>query len=94
MLFLNTFLATLTPSLDTSILLHLTHPFALQNICVALGHVKQYRAYLGSLSARGENAQIARDVLVDLIDSSGVDFTALVTLLSTTVQNAQALNSA
>ncbi|RDB21136.1 hypothetical protein Hypma_011673 [Hypsizygus marmoreus] len=82
---------TSTP-LNAPILLFLGHPFAFQNFGTALGHVTRYRAYLGSLSAKGEVAQIARDVLIDLVDSSGVDFAALGTLLVSLVQECQALD--
>ncbi|KAG5647224.1 hypothetical protein DXG03_000759 [Asterophora parasitica] len=66
-----------TPPLKTPILLLLGHPFPLNILFTALSHVQKYRAYVGSLSARGENSQIARDVLIDLVDSSGINFAAL-----------------
>lgn len=55
--------------------------------------MNQFRGYLGSLSARGENAQIARDVLIDLVDNSGIDFGALVLLLSECLKDCQLLDS-
>ncbi|GLB34886.1 hypothetical protein LshimejAT787_0204510 [Lyophyllum shimeji] len=82
----------LSPPLDSPILLHLAHPFALGNFVTALSHVQKYRAYVGSLSARGENSQIARDVLVDLIDSSGVDFAALKSALDPALEEIRAFD--
>jgi hypothetical protein len=46
-----------------------------------LNHVKHFRGYLGSLSATAENVQIAKDVLVDLVDCSGIDLLKLEPLL-------------
>ncbi|KAF5381080.1 hypothetical protein D9615_004015 [Tricholomella constricta] len=85
-------LSRLSPPLDVPVLLHLGHPFALKIFMTALSHVQRCRAYVGSLSARGENAQIARDVLVDLVDSSGVDFAALKTALVPTLEEMQAFD--
>lgn len=67
--------------MDTPILLHLVHPRALDHLNSALTHVRRFRTHLGSLSARGENAQIAKDVLVDLVDCSGVDLGLLLEVL-------------
>ncbi|KII88403.1 hypothetical protein PLICRDRAFT_41563 [Plicaturopsis crispa FD-325 SS-3] len=68
---------TSNTSLDSPSLLHLSHVHALKGLHNALGHVKRFRAYLGAQSAKAENAQIAKDVLVDLVDYSGVDISAL-----------------
>lgn len=79
--------------LESPILLHLSHPLALLQFSSALAQMNQFRGYLGSLSARGENAQIARDVLIDLVDNSGIDFGALVLLLSECLEGCQLLDS-
>ncbi|KAJ7581322.1 hypothetical protein C8J56DRAFT_262447 [Mycena floridula] len=71
-----------TQLLDTPVLLHLCHPEALRNLKFAVGHVHHFRNHLKSLMAGGENAQIARDVLVDTVDCSGVDLGVLETLLA------------
>ncbi|KAF9013889.1 hypothetical protein BDQ17DRAFT_1230808 [Cyathus striatus] len=63
--------------LDSPILLHLVHPFALQNLFIVVRHVKQFRAFVGSLPAGGESARIARDILVDFVDQSGINFISL-----------------
>ncbi|KAJ7095311.1 hypothetical protein B0H15DRAFT_967571, partial [Mycena belliarum] len=65
-----------------STLLHLAHPYALSNIQAAVSNVIRFKNKIGSLSASEENSQIAKNVLVDLIDCSGVDLSALEPLLS------------
>ena len=80
-------------SLDAPPLLHLVHPFALEHLNAVSTHVRQFRAYLGSLSASSENAQIARDILTDLVDMSGVDLVALGPFLVECVQDCRLLDS-
>jgi hypothetical protein len=79
-------------ALNSPILLHLAHPFTLQNFITALKHVKGFRAFLGSLPAGGENSQIAKEVLVDLVDYSGVDLTALISALENIIERVQSLD--
>lgn len=80
-------------SLDAPRLLHLVHPFALEHLSAVSTHVRHFRAYLGTLSASSENAQIARDVLSDLVDTSGVDITALEPFLVECAQDCRTLDS-
>lgn len=79
-------------SLDAPRLLHLVHPFALEHLSAVSTHVRHFRAYLGTLSASSENAQIARDVLSDLVDTSGVDITALEPFLVECAQDCRTLD--
>jgi hypothetical protein len=65
----------------------------LEHLNAVSTHVKQFRAYLGSLSASSENAQIARDVLTDLVDTSGVDIAALEPFLAECAQECRLLDS-
>ncbi|KAJ7709826.1 hypothetical protein B0H17DRAFT_1029380 [Mycena rosella] len=65
-----------------STLLHLAHPYALRSLHAALSNVTRFKNKIGSLSASEENSQIAKSVLVDLIDCSGVDLNALEPLLA------------
>ncbi|KAJ7685260.1 hypothetical protein DFH06DRAFT_970910 [Mycena polygramma] len=65
-----------------SILLHLAHPYALRSLHTALTNVTRFKDKIGSLSASEENSQIAKNIIVDLIDCSGVDLIALEVLLS------------
>ncbi|KAJ6496752.1 hypothetical protein C8R47DRAFT_1042539 [Mycena vitilis] len=66
----------------SSILLHLAHPYALRSLHAALTNVTRFKDKIGSLSASEENSQIAKNIIVDLIDCSGVDLIALEVLLS------------
>ncbi|EKM55338.1 uncharacterized protein PHACADRAFT_255893 [Phanerochaete carnosa HHB-10118-sp] len=66
---------------DATILLHLIHPYAFQNLRDAVAHVKRFRDELDPLSPKGESAQIAKDVLMDTADSSGVDLKNLLSAL-------------
>ena len=79
-------------TLSSPILLHLAHPFTLQNFITALKHVKEFRAFLGSLPAGGENSQIAKEVLVDLVDCSGVNLTGLISALEEVLERVQRLD--
>ncbi|KAJ3517171.1 hypothetical protein NLJ89_g668 [Agrocybe chaxingu] len=82
-----------TQLLTAPILLHLAHPFALQNLLVALKHVKAFRTYLGSLPAGGENPKMAQTILIDAVDSSGVDFAELITALEEAVTATHAMDA-
>jgi hypothetical protein len=79
-------------TLSSPILLHLAHPFTLQNFITALKHVKEFRVFLGSLPAGGENSQIAKEVLVDLVDCSGVDLTGLISAFEEALERVQSLD--
>ncbi|KAF7338233.1 hypothetical protein MVEN_02048500 [Mycena venus] len=65
----------------SSVLLHLAHPYALKNLHAAVSNVARFKNKIGSLSASEENSQIAKSVLVDLIDCCGIDFNALYPVL-------------
>jgi len=65
-----------------SALLHIIHPFALENLHTLLQHVRRFRAFLGSLLAKSDGARTAKDVLMDHIDSSGIDLVVLEHTLS------------
>ena len=72
--------ARLTKAL-ASTLLHLVHPYAFQNLKEAITHVKRFRDELDPLPPRCESAQIAKDILMDAADSSGVDLKSLLHVL-------------
>jgi hypothetical protein len=57
-----------------------------------LGHVTQFRAFLGSLSVSAENAQMAKDILVDSVDCSGVDLAAVQAGLVELIIDCKAIN--
>ena len=64
-----------------SVLLHLLHPYAAGNLHVALQHIKRLHDDLKSLSPKSENAQMAKDVFMDGLESSGIYLDALEPLL-------------
>ena len=74
-------LLQLTQPLAGAILLFLFHPFASRSLHEAVGHVKRFHNELNTLSPTQENSQIAKDVFMDTIDSSGINIDALVTAL-------------
>lgn len=89
----------ITPSASTHpfgspIFLHLAHPYAVRCLLVALTYVKGFRDFLSGLSPRGESAQIAKDVLLDSVDSSGIDLNALIPILEGTLESATKLGGA
>ncbi|KAF5358405.1 hypothetical protein D9756_001502 [Leucocoprinus leucothites] len=72
-------------------LLHLVHPFALQNLTTALKHVKKYHQFLKSTSARVEKSKIARDLLVDMIECSGLNLDRLEAILDASIRSVEEL---
>ncbi|KAE9393028.1 hypothetical protein BT96DRAFT_999829 [Gymnopus androsaceus JB14] len=79
-------------ALDSPMFLHLVHPTALQNLRVSLGHVKQFRNYLAGLTPRTENAQLSREVLLDLVECSGIDVSGLDAILEKLFKSVQEFN--
>lgn len=65
-----------TPSTHP-ILLNLLHPDALAKLRVTVGDVKRLYEQLKSVDPNGENGTIARNALLDTIDSSGINLEAL-----------------
>ncbi|KAI0819541.1 hypothetical protein BC628DRAFT_1525877 [Trametes gibbosa] len=80
-------------SLDNPIFLHLAHPYAVSRLQTALEHVKRFRNHVGKLVAKGENSHIAKDVLMDITDGSGVDLPLLGPLLTEILQDTKQLNA-
>jgi hypothetical protein len=64
-----------------SIVLHLLHPFALQNLQEAVGHVRRFRNELDPLPPKSENSSIAKETLMDIVNSAGVNVDAFLSLL-------------
>jgi hypothetical protein len=57
-----------------------------------LTHVKNFRRFLGGLTPGGENAHIAKDILVDLVDRSGLNIEAINSLLGECIKNAEPIS--
>ncbi|KAK7020549.1 hypothetical protein R3P38DRAFT_2970118 [Favolaschia claudopus] len=72
-----------------SVLLHLAHPNSLKGLHAAVSSVTRFRNKVGALSASEENSQIAKNVLLDLIDCSGVDLNALEPVLGELLSDVQ-----
>lgn len=81
-------------SLDSPIFLLLVHPYALSRLQTALAHVKRFRDQVAKLTAKGENSHIAKDVLMDITDCSGVDLQPLGPLMTEILQDAKRLDGA
>lgn len=73
------------------VLLHLVHPFALQNLIAALKHIKRFYQYVKSTTASVEKSQIAKDLLLDLVDCSGLNLEGLETVLEASIQGINGL---
>ncbi|KAI0362401.1 hypothetical protein OH77DRAFT_1500103 [Trametes cingulata] len=80
-------------SLDSPIFLHLVHPYPLSRLQTALEHVKRFREHIGKLATKGENSHIAKDVLMDITDSSGLDLQPLGPLLAEILQDSKQLDA-
>ncbi|KAI0372918.1 hypothetical protein BV20DRAFT_1014123 [Pilatotrama ljubarskyi] len=74
-------------SLDSPIFLHLVHPYPLSRLQTAIEHVKRFRDHVAKLTAKGENSHIAKDVLMDITDCSGLDLQSLGPLLTEILQD-------
>ncbi|KAG1754658.1 hypothetical protein EDB19DRAFT_1667565 [Suillus lakei] len=83
--------ATNQSPLATPILLHLVHPLALTNLRAVVFHVNCFHQYLASMTAKRENSQFARDIMLDLVSSSGLDLKALDDVLSAAIPEASAI---
>jgi len=79
-------------SSDWPTLLHLVQPYALENLRNLLKHVERLRSYIGGLYPNIKNSQLAKDTLVDLVDTSGIDLVALDLLLTDFRPEVQAIS--
>ncbi|KAL5535488.1 hypothetical protein ACEPAF_3582 [Sanghuangporus sanghuang] len=66
----------------SSSLLHLVHPYMLGTLHRFVQHVRRFRGFLGSKMRAEEHLQVAREILIDCVDSSPVDLEALDKVLS------------
>ncbi|OJA14296.1 hypothetical protein AZE42_10485 [Rhizopogon vesiculosus] len=77
--------------LDAPILLHLVHPLALTNLTAVVFHVNRFHQYLTSMTPKQENSRYARDIMLDLVNSSGLVLKVLEDILSTAIPEASAI---
>ncbi len=76
-------------SVDSPYLLHIVHPYALKSLKSALSNVRTFRNRLGSLNVHGQNAQIAKEVMVDLVNCASVDLDALEPILDEFIEQSK-----
>ena len=69
----------------------MAHPYALQNLKQLLTHVNAFQQVLNNKPASGENSQMAKDVLVDLVTCSGLKLDSLIMTLSECIEESQVL---
>ncbi|KAH7889366.1 hypothetical protein F5I97DRAFT_1993976, partial [Phlebopus sp. FC_14] len=81
----------LSSPFDSPILLHLIHPLTLGNLIGVTIHVNRFYQTISSLSAKGENAQIARDILLDLVTCSGLNLKELEAIFKSAVPDVRAI---
>lgn len=70
-------------------MLHLTHPFILTNLVGVIVHVNRFYHSLSALTPKGENSQIARDILMDVISCSGLDLRGIEEILKGAISDAR-----
>ncbi|KAI0054153.1 hypothetical protein FA95DRAFT_1480491 [Auriscalpium vulgare] len=63
------------------IFIYLLHPEALTRLRTSIADVKRFYETLGRLNASGETAQLAKNILIDYVDSSGVNLKELDNIL-------------
>lgn len=80
-----------TPSTHP-ILLNLLYPDALAKLRVTVGDVKQLHGQLKSTEPNGEKGVIARNNLLDTVDSSGINLEALELLLTQISEKTEGCN--
>ena len=62
-------------------MLHLVHPLGCATLGRILPHIKSFRAFLSSRHPTNEVLQMADDVLIDMIQRSGIDLGKLEPLI-------------
>ncbi|KAI0035926.1 hypothetical protein K488DRAFT_67997 [Vararia minispora EC-137] len=74
-------------------MLHLLHPYSLDHVRVALKDIKHFYDQLTGYNAVGENAKIAKNVLVDLVEWSGVRLSALDSILASIAEDVKDIDT-
>lgn len=81
----------LSSPFESPILLHLTHPFALTNLTGVIMHVNRFHHSLSALTPKGENSQIARNILMDVIGCSGLDLRGIEEIFKSAIADARSI---
>ncbi|TFY83710.1 hypothetical protein EWM64_g293 [Hericium alpestre] len=74
------------------VFLHLLHPLAFRHLMSSLVAVKRFHDYLKRLNASAENAQIAKNVLLDTVQCSGLKMKELESSLLSVAEDINKLN--
>ncbi|KAF8136567.1 hypothetical protein EV363DRAFT_1395672 [Boletus edulis] len=82
----------LSSPFDSPLFLHLTHPFMLTNIIGMIMHVNRFYHSLSALTPKGENSQIARDILMDVIGCSGLDLKGIEEILKSAMLDVRSIS--
>ena len=74
-------------------LLHLIHPISLNKLISFVGHIRRLRDFVAGLNPSAENSRLAKDVLLDVIDNSGVDLNHIELMLADLLRAAGSMSS-
>lgn len=69
--------------------MHLVHPVGCATLRNILPHIRSFRAFLSSRHLTSEALQMANDVLIDMIERSGIDLGKLEPLIAQQFENIQ-----
>lgn len=58
-----------------------------------VGHIRRLRDYVASLNPSAENSRLAKDVLLDVIDNSGVNLNLIESTLVDLLRSASSMSS-
>jgi hypothetical protein len=72
--------------------LHLLHPYALGHLRATLDDVRNFYEQLAKYPAVGENAQIAKNVIVDVVECSGIKLTVLDDVLAAVAEDLKGID--
>jgi hypothetical protein len=70
-------------------MLHLVHPVGCGTLRNILPHIRSFRAFLSSRQPTNEVLQMADDVLIDMIERSGIDLGKLEPLIAQQMEDIQ-----
>ena len=84
-------LAAPKPAQIPNILLHLIHPLGCGTLRNTLPYIRSFRTFLSSRHLTNEVLQMADDVLIDMIERSGIDLIKLEPLIAQQYEDIQNL---
>ena len=75
-----------------NIMLHLVHPVGCATLRNILPHIRLFRTFLSSRPPSSEVLQMADDVLIDMIERSGIDLSKLEPLITQQMEDIQSFS--